>query len=193
MKLRILLEQVTSLTVVFSSRRPIVTPLLLRKYGGGVQFHTKLIERIKEITRTRWWRTIEAIVIGGAFIAVGINHFLNPDFFEAIVPRWFWSPSFANEVSGAAEIILGAALIPIWSRRYAAYGLLILLVLVYPANIDMFINDVDVQTNASGVAERVVNADGVRLRNFIRLPFQFLFGWLVWRHAKQQPSSSPNF
>lgn len=193
MKLRILLEQVTSLTVVFSSRRPIVTPLLLRKYGGGVQFHTKLIERIKEITRTRWWRTIEAIVIGGAFIAVGINHFLNPDFFEAIVPRWFWSPSFANEASGAAEIILGAALIPIWSRRYAAYGLLILLVLVYPANIDMFINDVDVQTNASGVAERVVNADGVRLRNFIRLPFQFLFGWLVWRHAKQQPSSSPNF
>ena len=193
MKLRILLEQVTSLTVVFSSRRPIVTPLLLRKYGGDVQFHTKLIERIKEITRTRWWRTIEAMAIGGAFIAVGINHFLNPDFFEAIVPRWFWSPSFANEVSGAAEIILGAALIPIWSRRYAAYGLLILLVLVYPANIDMFINDVDVQTNASGVAERVVNADGVRLRNFIRLPFQFLFGWLVWRHAKHQPRSSPNF
>lgn len=157
-----------------------------------MQFHTKLIQGIKNITRTRWWRTLEAIVIGGAFIAVGINHFLDPDFFEAIVPRWFWSPSFANEASGAAEIILGAALIPIWSRRYAAYGLLILLVLVYPANIDMFINDVDVQTNASGIAERVVNAEGVRLRNFIRLPFQFLFGWLVWRHTKQQPSTSPN-
>ena len=56
----------------------------------------------------------------------------------------------------------------------------------------MFINDVDVQTNASGIAERVVNAEGVRLRNFIRLPFQFLFGWLVWRHTKQQPSTSPN-
>ena len=155
-----------------------------------MQFHTKLIQGIKNITRTRWWRTLEAIVIGGAFIAVGINHFLDPAFFEAIVPRWFWSPSFANEVSGAAEIILGAALIPIWSRRYAAYGLLILLVLVYPANIDMFINDVDVQMNASGIAERVVNAEGVRLRNFIRLPFQFLFGWLVWRHTKQQPSTS---
>ena len=56
----------------------------------------------------------------------------------------------------------------------------------------MFINDVDVQTNASGIAERVVNAEGVRLRNFIRLPFQFLFGWLVWRHTKQQPSTSQN-
>tara|TARA_B100001996_G_C18631611_1_gene581991 strand:- start:148 stop:615 length:468 start_codon:yes stop_codon:yes gene_type:complete len=147
----------------------------------------RFIRKVQVFTSKRWWRTLEAIVFGAAFIAVGINHFLDPEFFEAIVPRWFWSPSFANEVSGAAEIFLGAALIPIWSRRYAAYGLLILLVLVYPANIDMFINDVDVVTNEFGKSVRVENASGVFARNLIRLPFQFLFAWLLWRHTKVNP------
>ena len=73
-------------------------------------------------------------------------------------------------------------------RRVGAWGLLILLVAVYPANIDMFINDVDVQTNTSGVAERIVDAEGVRLRNFIRLPFQFLlYGWCG--DTRKQPIS----
>ena len=83
--------------------------------------------------------------------------------------------------------MLGLMLIIPKFRRGGAWGLLLLLVAVYPANIDMFINDVDVQTNASGVVERVVDAEGVRLRNFIRLPFQFLFAWLVWRHTRKQP------
>ena len=72
-------------------------------------------------------------------------------------------------------------------RRYSAWALLLLLVLVYPANIDMFINDVDTEKNAAGIVERVVDADGVRVRNFIRLPFQFVFAWLVWRHTRERP------
>ena len=82
-----------------------------------VAYLRKFREKIRRVVNTGWWKTLEAALIGGAFIAVGINHFLDPDFFEAIVPRWFWSPSFANEVSGAAEIFLGATLIPRWSRR----------------------------------------------------------------------------
>ena len=39
-------------------------------------------------------------------------HFVRPDFFEAIVPRWFPSPKLANQVSGAAEIILGVGMMP---------------------------------------------------------------------------------
>lgn len=150
----------------------------------------QIIEKIRTLGKTPWWRTIETILIGGAFIAVGINHFTDPDFFEAIVPRWFWSPSFANQVSGALEIGLGAALIPVWTRRYAAWGLLILLVLVYPANIDMLINEVDVMTNELGETVRVEDASGVFLRNLIRLPFQFVFALLVWRHARKPSNLS---
>ena len=114
---------------------------------------------------------------------------MDQDFFEAIVPTWFRFATFANLASGGAEIVLGLMLISSKFRRLGAWGLLLLLIAVFPANIDMFINDVDVQTNTLGIAERVVDADGVRLRNFIRLPFQLLFGWLVWRHTKKRTST----
>ena len=74
-------------------------------------------------------------------------------------------------------------------RRVGAWGLLVLLVAVYPANIDMFINDVDVQTNTSGVAERIVDAEGVRLRNFIRLPFSVSFCMAGVADTRKQPIS----
>ena len=97
---------------------------------------------------------VEAFLIGSSFILVGLYHFVNQDFFEAIVPTWFPYPTFANLVSGGAEIILGFGLILKSSRRYCAWGLLLLLVAVFPANIDMFVNDVDAQTNAFGTIEQ---------------------------------------
>ncbi|HJP15635.1 MAG TPA: hypothetical protein QF762_01545 [Acidimicrobiales bacterium] len=133
---------------------------------------------------------IEAFLLGGSFAAAGIYHFINQDFFEAIVPRWFPNPTFANLVSGTAEIFLGLALIPKKSRRQAAWGLLLLLVAVYPANIDMFINDVGFETDEFGKTIRMEDASDVRVRNFVRLPFQFLFGWLIWRHTKKEKISS---
>ena len=128
---------------------------------------------------------IEAFFLGSAFIAVGSYHFINQEFFEAIVPLWFPYASFANLFSGGAEIILGIVLFLPKYRPIAAGGLLLLLIAVYPANIDMFINDVDVKLGSSGEYERIINVEGVRLRNFMRLPFQFVFAWLVWRHTKE--------
>ena len=128
---------------------------------------------------------IEAFFLGSAFIAVGSYHFINQEFFEAIVPLWFPYASFANLFSGGAEIIVGIVLFLPKYRPIAAGGLLLLLIAVYPANIDMFINDVDVKLGSSGEYERIVNVEGVRLRNFMRLPFQFVFAWLVWRHTKE--------
>ena len=48
-----------------------------------------------------------AYAVGTFFAGAGVMHFARPDFFEAIVPRWFPSPKFANQASGAAEIVLG--------------------------------------------------------------------------------------
>ena len=116
----------------------------------------------------KWWnflkqkRTdIEATTIGTVFVLVGIYHFLDQDFFEAIVPTWFPYPSFANLASGVAEVILGLMLIAPKFRRIGAWGLLALLIAVYPANIDMFVNDVDVQTNVQGITERIEDAEAV--------------------------------
>lgn len=127
-----------------------------------------------------------ARLIGASFVGAGVTHFVRPDFFEAIVPRWFPNPKFANEVSGAAEIVCGLAMFPRRTRRMAAFGLLGILAGVFPANVDMYLNNVELGKDDDGKATRIEGADGVRTRNTIRLPFQFLFAWLAWRHTREE-------
>jgi uncharacterized membrane protein len=131
-----------------------------------------------------------AHVVGAMFAGAGVSHFARPDFFEAIVPRWFPNPALANQASGAAEIICGIGMFPRRTRRMAAFGLLGILAGVFPANVDMYLNDVDMRPDENGRMERVENAEGVRTRNLIRLPFQFVFAVLVWRHTR--PASGGN-
>jgi uncharacterized membrane protein len=126
-----------------------------------------------------------ALAVGAAFTGAGVGHFVRPDFFEAIVPRWFPGPRVANQVSGGAEIVLGLAMIPRRTRRVAAWGLLGLLAAVYPANIDAAINGVDVRKGDDGRFHRH-EGEIADARNWIRLPFQFVLGALVWRHTRQR-------
>ena len=124
-----------------------------------------------------------ALGVAAFFTAAGVGHFARPQFFEAVVPDWIPDKKTANQVSGAAEIALGLAMIPRATRRPAAWGLLGLLAAVFPANIDMAVNDVELRPAGDGGIERV--AGGVSdARNWIRLPFQFLFAAWVWRHAR---------
>ena len=126
-----------------------------------------------------------AYAVGAAFVGAGVSHFARPDFFESIVPRWVPSPALANQVSGAAEIALGLGMFPRRTRRAAAWGLLGLLAAVFPANVDMSLNDVAVKRGDDGRMRRVEGADGVRAQNTVRLPFQLLFAWAVWRHTRR--------
>ncbi|MGI9601129.1 MAG: DoxX family protein [Acidimicrobiales bacterium] len=124
-----------------------------------------------------------ALGVAAFFGGAGIGHFVRPQFFEAVVPDWVPDKQLANRVSGAAEIALAVGMIPRATRRPAAWGLLGLLAAVFPANIDMALNDVDIRPTDDGDMERVVG--GVTdARNWIRLPFQFVFAAWVWRHAR---------
>ena len=125
-----------------------------------------------------------ARIVSLFFAGTGVAHFARPDFFEAVVPDWFPDATLANRVSGAAEIGLGLALIPPKTRPAAAWGLLGLLAAVYPANIDAAINGVDVRKDESGQFQRHVG-EVPDARNWIRLPFQFVFAAAVWRHTKR--------
>jgi len=125
-----------------------------------------------------------ARAVGAFFAGAGVMHFVRPDFFEAIVPRWFPSPKLANQVSGAAEIILGVAMMPRRTRPLAARGLLVLTAAVYPANIDMAINDVVAKPDDDGQMERVEGVKAARPQNLIRLPLQFVMAWAIRRHLR---------
>jgi uncharacterized membrane protein len=74
------------------------------------------------------------------FVAAGLNHFLNPLFYRRIVPPGFPSPKALVEISGFFEIIGGVGLLVPPLRRTAGWGLIALLIAVFPANIYMVID-----------------------------------------------------
>src|SRR6056297_2846559 len=104
--------------------------------------------------------------VAAMFIGAGTMHFVRPDLFEAVVPDWFPSPRFANVASGAAEIVLGALVLPRATRRPAIWALVALIVVVTPAHVDMARNHVQVvrrdgdfvrSTGSTDSTTRVVN------------------------------------
>ncbi|MEM8706847.1 MAG: hypothetical protein AAGE98_10355 [Actinomycetota bacterium] len=126
-----------------------------------------------------------AQVLGVFFTSAGVMHFVRPDFFEAIVPRWFPNPKLANQASGAAEIALGLGMFHPKTRPLAARGLLYLTAAVYPANLDMALNDVAVLPGDDGRMQRVEGVETSRTPNLVRLPFQVLFAWALKRHTRR--------
>jgi uncharacterized membrane protein len=74
------------------------------------------------------------------YIAAGINHFVSPVFYKNIMPTWLpWHYPLIT-ISGAAEIVLGLLLLPTTTRKWAAWGIIALLVAVFPANLQLMIN-----------------------------------------------------
>jgi uncharacterized membrane protein len=78
--------------------------------------------------------------LGLSFVAAGLNHFVDPDFYLKIMPPYLPWHLFLVYVSGLFEAVLGMALLIKRSTRSAAWGLMALLVAVYPANIHMALN-----------------------------------------------------
>ncbi len=134
-----------------------------------------------------------ATYLGAAvFTGAGIGHFAKPDFFEAVVPDWFPDKRFANQASGAAEIALGLGLLPARTRKLAGYGLLALTAAVFPANIDMAINKVEIRKDETGTFQRYPG-EVPDARNWIRLPFQLAFVALIRKAAElsKTPEADP--
>jgi uncharacterized membrane protein len=87
---------------------------------------------------TRIFRTLIAL----SFVAVGVKHFTDADLFVSIVPPYLpWHLELVY-LSGVFEILGGLGLLFERSRKPAGWGLLALLVAVYPANIHMLVNEV---------------------------------------------------
>ena len=74
------------------------------------------------------------------FAAAGANHFIAPAFYERIVPPALPAPGLLVTLSGAFEVLGGVGLLIAPLRRWAAWGLIALLVAVFPANIYMVLS-----------------------------------------------------
>ena len=74
------------------------------------------------------------------FVSAGLNHFLNPQFYDAIVPDFIPFPRLVHQITGVIEIILPLFLLTRF-RKEAALLMMIFLVLLYGANLYVWIND----------------------------------------------------
>ena len=74
------------------------------------------------------------------FVLAGLNHFINPAFYLKIMPPYLPWHLFLVYLSGLFEIALGVLLFVPALTRVAAWGLIALLVAVFPANIQMAVN-----------------------------------------------------
>ena len=72
------------------------------------------------------------------YIIAGINHFRRPGMYIRIIPPIFKNPKLINTLSGVAEILLGVLLLFPFSKRFAAWGIIALLIAIFPANLFMF-------------------------------------------------------
>tara|TARA_B100000886_G_scaffold37499_1_gene23284 strand:+ start:347 stop:712 length:366 start_codon:yes stop_codon:yes gene_type:complete len=110
------------------------------------------------------------------FITVGIDHFINPDFYLAIMPPMLPLHLAAVYVSGFFEILGGLGLLLSRYRKISGWGLLALLIAVYPANIYMAMTP-------EAFPEISIHA------LYFRLALQFLF--FFWAYSLTRPAFNP--
>ncbi len=114
-----------------------------------------------------WPKAILLLLLAAFFVFAGVSHFTRAAFFVAIVPPYLPSPLLMVQLSGVAEIAGGVGVLIPRLRVPAGWGLLALLVAVYPANIHMALHPEQFP-------------DVSRAFLYGRLPFQLLFAAWVW-------------
>lgn len=94
-------------------------------------------------------RDVLAIGLGCFFTYVGILHFIDPEWFTAIVPEILpGSDVFWVIISGIPEVLCGIGLIVPKTRILAARATVVLLVILYWANLNMWIYDIELDGNS---------------------------------------------
>ena len=104
------------------------------------------------------------------FAGTGVTHFTDPGPFLSIVPPYLPFPLALVYISGFFEIAGGVGILVPRTRRLAGWGLVALLVAVYPANIHMLVNEVYME----GMPQS-------KTLLWVRMPFQLIFAaWVMW-------------
>lgn len=114
-------------------------------------------------------RRVLRVLLAVGMVSIGILHFVAPDGFVKIVPKTLPAPLALVFISGACEIAGGLGLLVARTRRLASWGLVALYVSVFPANINMAVNDI--QPVGVHVPESLL---------WLRLPLQAGFIALAW-------------
>ncbi len=113
---------------------------------------------------------------------VGFTHLWNPQQFLNIMPPALPNPEWLNVISGLFEITLGVFLLERRVRYLAAWGLIALYIAVFPANLYVAVENVNMATGEAGTGDSFVN--------WARIPFQAVFMLWAWWYTRDDEGSS---
>ena len=72
------------------------------------------------------------------FIGAGLNHFINPVFYDELVPKFIPFPRVVHQFTGILEIIIPLFLFTKW-RSQAALLMIVFLIFIYGANLYVWV------------------------------------------------------
>ncbi|MBW2279301.1 MAG: DoxX family membrane protein [Deltaproteobacteria bacterium] len=132
----------------------------------------------------KWVKLGSLVLLGVVYVLAGINHFVNPDFYRPMMPPALPAHDLLIWLSGLAEVALGVGVFIPQTRRWAAWGIIALLIAVVPANIHIAVNDIALDGGSEGAGAA----------NWVRVAFQAVLILWAWWHTGpergQDPSSS---
>ena len=123
-------------------------------------------------------KNITVYIMSLLYVIVGVKHFTNTDFFVAIVPPIINWKKEAVLISGFIEVTLGVLLLFNQTRKLAAWGIILLLIAVFPANIYLYVSD---------IAREMVSIS--KNQALFRLPFQIPLMIIAYWYTKEKPTN----
>ncbi len=122
-------------------------------------------------------KKISLVLLIVLYLGAGINHFWHPAGYYSIIPDYIPNHYLVNILSGIAELILGTLLIFSATRRFAAYGIILMLIAFIPAHIYMI-----QKGGCMGPPPAICTTPFIA---WVRLfPLQFVLMWWAWWHRK---------
>ena len=104
------------------------------------------------------------------YFFAGLTHFRKPRIYERIMPAWIPWHRFLVYFTGVWEMMAAVLLLFVQSRSAAAWSIIVLLLLVFPANLQM----------AENFRKKKYRYYWLAL---LRLPVQALLVWWAWQYT----------
>ena len=119
---------------------------------------------------------VSIFIMSFFYINVGVKHFTDPGWFLYIIPPYLKFIGIELVyISGVFEIILGILLLFPKYRQVAAYGIILLLIAVYPANIYLAFNE---------IPQKLIDITPF-MASWVRLPLQFVLIGIAYIQSKK--------
>lgn len=116
-------------------------------------------------------KTFFLYLMAAAYILAGLNHFRSPKTYLRIMPPYIPWHAQMVAISGVLEIVFGVMLLFPVTRVVGAWCVILLLIAVFPANIQMAIDFYQRKNPYLWIA-------------IARLPLQALLVWWEWIFTK---------